>query len=93
MSLNAEIQDYMQAIKSALDTIDDLVDDSSNYYSSSTYLDFVSKKANLKLSKDNIIANVNSYIDDYNYIVSLLEKKNASNSETIIESSEIIGND
>lgn len=78
MILNAEIQEFMQNIKSSLDTIDDLVDGSVTYYSSSTYSDFVSKKANLKLSKENIITNVNSYIDDYNYIVSLFRLNDTS---------------
>lgn len=77
-SLCAEVQEYYAAIKSALESIDDLVEASVSFYNGDTFAAFRAKKVNLQLSKENILGNVNSYIDDYNFVVSKFKTKDVS---------------
>ena len=78
-----DVQDYMIGMKSAMSPIDDLVEDCSNFYIGDTFSTFVEKKSSLKLSTKNILNNVNSFIDDYNFVLSKFKNEDTSISSTV----------
>lgn len=69
-SLCLDIQTFAESMKKNLNDVNDLIDFSSFCYVGDTRSIFIDKKANLMLSKGNIVSNGLSYIDDYNLVIS-----------------------
>lgn len=77
-SLCYDIQTFMQNIKKSIDNVSDFTDGYYAYYSDDTKNTFVEKKKNFMFSKDAILYNVSSYIDEYNAVVSKFENHDIS---------------
>lgn len=76
-SLCSDIQSYAEKISKSLNDIDDLVDGSISFYDDDTRNVFVNKKTNFKVSKNNIVNNVASFVDEYNNVVSSYKKRDS----------------
>lgn len=68
-TLCVEILDYKEKIKNALQNITDTFDESQEYLSGDLKEELTSKYNALKMSYDVIVANVDSYIDEYNALL------------------------
>lgn len=73
-----DIQTYMQNIKKSIDNVSDFTDGYYAYYSDDTKNTFVEKKKNFMFSKDTIISNISSYIDEYNAVIDKFESHDIS---------------
>ncbi len=73
-----DIQAYMQNIKKCIDNVSDFTDGYYTYYSDDTKNTFVNKKKNYMFSKENILSNISSYIDEYNTVVSKFQTHDIS---------------
>lgn len=77
-SLCLDIQALAEAIKKNLNDVNDLIDCSNSCYSGDTRSVFNDKKNNLMFSRENIINNGLSYIDDYNLVISRFKNVDVS---------------
>ncbi|MBQ7104366.1 MAG: hypothetical protein IJN90_00730 [Bacilli bacterium] len=84
-----DIQSYLINIQKSLNGIDDIVDDSKKYYNDDTSSFFVEKKNNFMISKNNIITNISSYIDEYNNAITKFKDYDSSISDSSLNKNEI----
>ena len=91
-SLCSEILEYKEKIKNVLQNTSDSFEESKQYISGDLLSNFNMKYTELKSSYEVIVQNIDSYIDEYNALISTEELLDSELSSKIIASISKIDN-